>query len=291
MFRTIRIRLERTSDLVQTVAMFNRACQRVLYWGNVNHEYSKTRLHRATYRSIRTDLLSLPSALVQTARDQASDLLKQCRFKHVIRKKPFSSIRCDKRTLSVFLESGYCSISTVVGRKHYNFVLADHYRQYQSWRVQNAQLIVGRDACLLNVQVEGEAPPFDGGDRRLSVDLGINNIAVCSDNSFYNSKHLKNVKGRYQHLKAELQSTGARSAKRKLRENSGRERRFVRDLNHRAAKEIVNKPFDISVFEDLTAVGGRLSVSEPNAADDEAEGRKAIGAESSCKLTISIVGG
>ena len=35
---------------------------------------------------------------------------------------------------------------------------------------------------------------------------------------------------------------------------------------------------------------GRLHVSEPNVADDEAEGRKAIEVESSCKPTNSFVG-
>jgi IS605 OrfB family transposase len=246
--------------------------------------------------------------------------------------------------------------------------------------VQNAQLIIGRNACFLNVQVEGEAPPFNGGERRLGVDLGINNVAVFSDNTFFNSKHLKSVKGKYQHLKAELQSKGARSARRKLKDVSGRERRFVRDLNHCVANEIVNKPYDILVFEDLTAIrgkkrskafnrklgswsfnqlrsfveykaealgkkvlvidpyhtsrtcskcghvsrysrkgrqftcvqcgfsldvdlnasrniaafstreGGRLFVSEPNAAGDEAEGRKAIEAEPSCKPVNSFTG-
>jgi len=381
MFRTIKIRLQRTADLVQTVAVFNQACQRVLDWGYENKHYNKTQLHRATYKGIREEFPSLPSALVQTARDQASDMLKRDRFEHMIRKKPFSSIRYDKRTLSVFLESGYCTISTVFGRMRYQFILADCYRQYQSWKVQNAQLVLGRDACFLNVQVEGEAPPFNGGDKRLGIDLGINNIAVCSDNSFFNSKHLKNVKGRYQHLKAELQSKGTRSARRKLKNISGRERRFVRDLNHCVANEIVNKPFDVFVFEDLTSirgpkrnkafnrklgnwsfrqlrqfveykaealgkkvlvidpyytsqtcskcghvssnnrkgrrftcvqcgftldadlnasrniasfstrVGGRLHVSEPNVADDEAEGRKAVEAESSCKPTNLFVGG
>ncbi len=256
MFRTIKIRLERTADLVQTVGVFNLACQRVLDWGHANHEYNKTRLHRATYRSVRDDFPTLPSALVQTARDQGSDMLKRDKFKHRIFKKPLSSIRYDKRTLSVFLESGYLTISTVFGRMRYEFVLPDHYRPYQSWRVQNAQLIVGRDACFLNIQVEGGAPPFNNGDRRLGVDLGINNLAVCSDNTFFNSNHWKNVKGRYQNLKAELQSKGTRSAKRKLKEISGRERRFVRDLNHCVANEIVSKPFDIIVFEDLTAIRG-----------------------------------
>ena len=178
MFRTIKIRLERTADLVQTVSVFNQACQRVLDWGRQNKQYNKTRLHRATYRGIRTDLPSLPSALVQTARDQASEMMRRDRFKHKILKRPFSSIRYDKRTLSVLLESGYCSISTVFGRMRYDFVLPEYYRQYQTWKVKSAQLIVGRNACFLSVQVEGEAPPFNGGDRRLGINLGINNIAV-----------------------------------------------------------------------------------------------------------------
>lgn len=380
MFRTIRIRLERTADLVQTVRVFNQACQRVLDWGQENHEYNKTWLHRATYRGVRIDHPSLPSALVQTARDQASEMMRRDKFKHRIFKKPLSSIRYDKRTLSVFLESGHCSISTVFGRMKYTFKLPEFYRQYMAWKVKSAQLIVGLNACFLNVQVEGEAPPFNNGDRRLGIDLGINNIAVCSDNTFFNSKYWKNVKGRYQHLKAELQSKGTRSAKRKLKEISGRERRFVMDLNHHVAKEIVSKPFDVLVFENLTAirdikknkafnrklgnwsfaqllrfteykaealgkkvmvinpyhtsqtcskcghvsrynrkgrqfkcvecgfsldpdlnasrniatfsrrVGGRSNVSRPNVAGVEAEGRKAVEAEPSYKLTDSIVG-
>ncbi|WP_049796311.1 RNA-guided endonuclease InsQ/TnpB family protein [Methanomassiliicoccus luminyensis] len=251
MFRTVKILLEHTVELVETVSLFNQACQRVLDWGQANKQHNKYKLDRATYYDAREEFPSLPSPLVQTARDQASDMLKRDKFKHKIRKKPSSSIRYDKRTLRVFLQSGYLSISTVSGRKRYDFILPDYYRQYQSWMVQNAQLIIGRYACFLNVQVEGETPPFNCGNRRLGIDLGINNIAVCSDNTFYSSKHLKNVKGQYRHLKAELQSIGTRSARRKLREVSGRERRFVRDSNHCVAKEVVSKPYDVFVFEDL----------------------------------------
>ncbi len=87
MFRTIEIRLERTADLVQIVSVFNQACQRVLDQGQQNEQYNKTTLHRATYRDIRTDLPLLPSALVQTARDQASEMMRRDIFKHKIFKK------------------------------------------------------------------------------------------------------------------------------------------------------------------------------------------------------------
>jgi IS605 OrfB family transposase len=88
----------------------------------------------------------------------------------------------------------------------------------------------------------------------IGIDRGINKIAVCSDNSFYNSKQLKSVKGKYQFLKAKLQSKGTKSAKRHLKELSGREKRFVRDVNHVISKQIVRKPYDCFVLEDLKKI-------------------------------------
>jgi putative transposase len=85
----------------------------------------------------------------------------------------------------------------------------------------------------------------------LGIDRGIKNIAVLSNNMFFNSKHLKEVKGRYQYLKRKLQHSGTRSAKRKLRNISGRERRFVQDVNHVLSKKIVSLPYDVFAIEAL----------------------------------------
>jgi IS605 OrfB family transposase len=136
----------------------------------------------------------------------------------------------------------------------YKFKLANYYHNLKSWTVQNAQLIVSDNCCYLNVQVKCDEPEQMEGDRRLGIDRGIINIAVCSDNTFYNSKHLKNVKGRYQHLKMELQRKGTQSANRHLRKLAGGERRFVRDTNHCISKDIAKKDFDIFCIEDLTNI-------------------------------------
>jgi IS605 OrfB family transposase len=254
MIRTLKIKLDKSNDLIQTVRIFNLACQEVLDYGFEHKDYNKTRLNRGTYRQIREKYPTLPSALVQTARDQASDMLKRDKIKHHIKKEEQSSIRYDQRTIKVFLESGYCTMSTVFGRMKYTFRLPEYYNQYMNWEIKNAQLVPNGNCCYLHIQVEKEAPEFKGDDKRLGIDLGVNNIAVCSDNTFYNSKHLKNVKGEYQHLRAELQSKGTRSAKRKLKKVSGRERRFVRDVNHCLAKELIKKPYDIIVLEKLNEI-------------------------------------
>jgi putative transposase len=85
----------------------------------------------------------------------------------------------------------------------------------------------------------------------LGMDRGIKNIAVLSNNMFFNSKHLREVKGRYQYLKRKLQHSGTRSAHRKLNKLSGRERRFVRDVNHTISKNIISLPCDVFSLEAL----------------------------------------
>ena len=91
----------------------------------------------------------------------------------------------------------------------------------------------------------------------MGIDRGINNIAVLSNNKFFNSKALKSVKGRYRYNRKKLQHAGTRSARRKLKELSGRERRFVQDTNHVISKKIVNLSCDLIALEELGSAGMR----------------------------------
>lgn len=254
MYRTLKIKIDRSNELVQTAKIWNAACQDVIDYGFAAHDYNKTRLNRATYKDLREKYPTLPSALLQTARDQASDMLKRLKFKTKPFKKPLGAVRFDVRTMKVFLESGYCKLTTAFGRMRYNFQLPEYYEKYATWKVKNAQLKIAKNACYLNVQVEQPDPELTIGDKRLGVDLGINNIAVCSDNTFWGSGHTKAVKDKYQYLRSKLQSKGTRSAKRKLQKLSGRERRFQMDTNHQIANWIVSKPCDVIVLEDLTNI-------------------------------------
>ena len=255
MYRTLKIKLDKSNELVQTARIWNAACRDVIDYGFAAHDYNKTRLNKATYKDLREKYPTLPSALIQTARDQASDMLKMLKFK----KKPFKhilgAVRFDVRTMKVFLESGYCKLTTAFGRFRYDFQLPKYYQKYATWKVINAsQLKIAKKACYLNIQVEQPDPDIIIGDRRLGVDLGINNIAVCSDNTFWKSGPVKTVKGKYQYLRSKLQSIGTRSAKRKLQKLSGRERRFQKDVNHQISNWILSKPYDAVALEDLTHI-------------------------------------
>ena len=238
--------------LLHTAVAFNKACQSVLNYGSQHRTFNKNILNKATYKQVRQAVPNLPSPLVQTARDEASEMLKRTRFASIIKKR--LSIRYDHRTFKFFPDSNYVSLATTFGRFNFPF---KHYHYMDRWRGEytNAQLIVRNKKVFFNVQVK--LPNFQiqtQADTFLGIDRGIINIAVCSDNTFYNSKHLRAVKGRYQYIKRKLQHIGTRSAKRHLKRLSGRERRFVLDTNHCVSKAVVNKQFSAFAMEKLWGI-------------------------------------
>lgn len=251
MFRTVKVKLlGNINPLIATAKAFNEACQKVLNYGYKKRIYNKSKLNKATYHEIRS-VSVLPSALVQTARDEASEMLKRVRLKVKPEKKRLS-VRYDERTFKFYPDSGYVSLTTVMGRLTYSFAKYTYMDRYNG-KYTNAQLVIRHRAAFLNVQVKlPDTPtPTKREPKVLGVDRGVLNIATCSDNAFFNSKKLRNVKGKFQYLKSKLQHLGTRSAKRKLKRLSGRERRFVRDVNHVISKQIVNKPFNVIALEKL----------------------------------------
>ncbi|MGC9074094.1 MAG: transposase, partial [Caldisericum sp.] len=204
-------------------------------------------------RKVRERIPTLPSALVQTARDTASEALKATDLKKKIKRKSLT-IRYDNRTFKFYPDSHTISLTTVQGRLVYPVAHSPLIEKYRG-EYTNAQLIIDERRNRIFIMVQVKIP--DKGVMKkedvkvLGIDRGIKNIAVLSNNMFFNSRHLREVKGRYQYLKRRLQHLGTRSAKRKLRKISGRERRFVRDVNHVISKKIVSLPYDVIALEAL----------------------------------------
>jgi IS605 OrfB family transposase len=249
MFRTIKVALPANAVLVQTAHAFNEACQIVLNNGSQHKTYNKNTLNRATYRLVRQALPNLPSALVQTARDEASEILRRTHCAPTLKKR--LSVRYDNRTFKFYPDSNSVSLTTIRGRISFPF---KHYEFLDKWRgdYTNAQLLIRGGRAFLNVQIRIlGAEKVKALGEVLGIDRGVLNVAVCSDNTFFDSGRLRAVKGRYQHLRRRLQHVGTRSAHRKLQRLSGRERRFVLDTNHRISKAIVDKQFSAFAMERL----------------------------------------
>ncbi len=259
MFRTIKLKLPFDLSLLETGRQFREACQLVLDYGFAEKTFNKNKLNRGTYRDAREKIPTLPSALVQTARDAASESLKQTGLKKEIHRKSYA-IRYDKRTFRFYPDSHTVSLTTVRGRLVFPVAKSPLIEKYRG-KYTNAQVVIHTKdrKMFLMVQVEMDEADHEAVKKRdvkvIGIDRGIRNMVVLSNNMFFNSAHLKDVKGRYRYNKKRLQHAGTRSAHRKLLEMSGRERRFVLDTNHVISKKIVNLPFDVFALEDLRTAG------------------------------------
>jgi putative transposase len=91
----------------------------------------------------------------------------------------------------------------------------------------------------------------DVGMRYLAVETDLNNRAA-----FFSGKEAMHKASRYHKARQTLQRKGTRSATRRLVAISGRERRFIADVNHKISKKLV-QPNSLIGLEDLTGIRDR----------------------------------
>jgi putative transposase len=127
-----------------------------------------------------------------------------------------------------------------------------------------AKIVYQRSAktYYLMVSVEVETPELDPLKitRVSGVDVGMRYLAVETDlknkSKFYSGKEARHKANRYHKARMTLQRKGTRSAKRRLIALSGRERRFIVDVNHQISKDIA-KPNSLIGLENLTGIRDR----------------------------------
>lgn len=259
MDRTIKLKLgvleEDKKLLKKTITLFNTVFNEVAEYGFEHKTHSKVSIHHATYKNIRELHPELPSSLVQGARDVACEALKGVKLKTQPVAKQFSAIRYNQRVITYYLKHGKVSIATINGRIKATFDIPEYYRDYLTWDVRSSTLKYDtrKDTFFLNIVIR-KTSPVTSGDTVLGIDRGIVNIAVCSNNVFFNGKQIKNVRSKYAFLRKKLQSAGTKSAKRLLRKISRKENSFVKDTNHCISKTIVNMPYSVFALEDLTSI-------------------------------------
>ena len=253
---------EQNDILLKTLNQYKMAIDFPLLYGFKNKVSSGVELHKATYYPVR-EQTKLPAQLVCSARCKATEVLKSIKTKTKRKfntKQPkshkFPTIRYDMNSCNITKE--FVKLSTIQGKGRIQIpvVQSDWLNNINFTKIQKSaelKYLKYKQIWLFTVFVEIEEPEQtkQKGDKVIGIDRGCKHIAVCSDNTFFNSKHLRNVKGKYNHLRKRLQSKGTKSAKRLLKKLSGKEHRFVKDVNHCISKQIVNMPYDIIVMEKL----------------------------------------
>ncbi len=254
MQRVIGLQIKKYPEILKTITQYNQIVNEHIAKSFELKTNSKSKLHKCLYKEIRIKYPDFPSALIQCARDNAVEMLKGNKYKIKTTKRLDSSIRFDLRTAKVFLKSEQLQLTTIKGRKKYKLNIPNYFTKYFDWKVKAVTLGVNKKVFNLKVIVEGEPPKQSNNKDILGIDLGIKNFAVLSNGAFIKPNKIRAIKRNYAYLRKRLQSLGTRSAKRKLKSLSGRERRFMRDFNHCLSKRIVSMNYGAFALEGLKGI-------------------------------------
>lgn len=159
------------------------------------------------------------------------------------------------------------------GRKIYQIQNYDYAKQYfkEPWKFAASKATKHDDGDYyfhLTVSQEIEEPAIEEASNFMGVDVGINYLAVASTTDkkckFFAGGEIKNKRNIYSKMRARLQSKGTLSAKRILKHLTGKEQRFMKDVNHCISKSIIKFALQENVsvvgLEDLTNIRDTTNV-------------------------------
>ncbi len=244
---------EQAGALQRTLETANTACNEISHVAWEQQVFGKYDLQQRVYHPIKADY-GLSAQMVIRCLAKVGDSYKLDRTaKRSYR--PHGSIAYDDRILSFNLEKQVLSIWTVAGRQTIPFVWGERQRQLLQTRQGESDLVFRKGQFYLLVTCNIDEPTSDHVDHALGVDLGIIDLAIDSDGDQYIGEAVERTRQRYQRRRDRLQAIGTKSAKRRLKSNSGKQRRFQSNTNHIVAKQLVAKAKGTQrtlALEDLT---------------------------------------
>jgi len=237
---TLKIKLlptdEQANFLISTIKEANNACDAISEIAWDRKAFNQFKLHKEAYYTIKSKF-NLSSQVIIRCISKVTDSYKIDR-KTKRQFRPCGSIAYDSRILS-YKPSNIVSIWCIDGRLKIPFIC--HNTNYLPYIKGEADLVFKKGKFYLFQTVEIPDEEIKDVEEFIGVDFGQTDIAVCSDGKNYNSKELKQVRKKYNKVRASVQSKGTKNSKRLLKRLSGKERRFVSINNHTISKQIVEK--------------------------------------------------
>ena len=131
-----------------------------------------------------------------------------------------------------------------------------------SWKLGTGKVVRSGKHWFFHVAASKEVPEFELPQLKhvVGIDRGLRQILTAYDEKgqtrFVNGTFIAKKRNHYARLRARLQAKGTKSAKRRLRSLSGRESRWMSDVNHQLSKTLVQTygKQTLFVLEDLTGV-------------------------------------
>jgi transposase, IS605 orfB family len=266
--RTLRLPLvlsdEQFSVLAPVFDLYNQVWGKVVSWCNRNKTVNRTRLQKELYHQLRGTYPELPSQYVSILLREGAGAVKSWNSNNPKRRWGLKAVR-RKKTLSLdarlfSVRGRLLTVSTRVKTPRLRLLLPEtpawFTERYPEGKLNAAQLGVTRSGKpYINLIYRVPQPTQTPDGETLGVDRGLYKIAVTSKGGEYTSNQVRAVRRRHQHTRATLQQKGTRSAKRRLKAMSGREKRFMSDVNHCVSKHLAHTPsIGRIALENLTGI-------------------------------------
>ncbi|KAB6050690.1 IS200/IS605 family element transposase accessory protein TnpB, partial [Bifidobacterium adolescentis] len=244
--------------------LYNRVWGSAVSWYDANRTVNAVGAHKALYAGLRGRFPQLPSQFVCNALRDAAGAVRSWNSNHprrgwslrASRKRP--TVSFDLRTMG--LRGNLLTLNSMHGLKRQRFLLppipAWFDERYPERRLQTVTLVLGPTDLVARLTLTFRIPKVEPAKGKvLGVDLGMHALYKDSEGGEYRYPRVQRVKRRYAYDRRTLQEKGTRSAHRRLKTMSGREERFIRDVDHCAAKRLADTPgIGVIAFEDLSRI-------------------------------------
>jgi len=266
---TLKIKLPDNDDIFETIQKYTHALNYVSQCGFNSKKDVKNpiELHKLYYADIKSNfniksqmacsIIRDVSSKYKTKRKSNKPLTKAISFKetHInyVYNKDFS------------IKNNTLSIGTIKKRIKIELDLCEYHKTILSKTIKYCDSVLVKDRnnklyfCLV-VTIPEEELKTSGGT--LGIDLGLSKLAtiVTNDNKtlVINGGKVKDIRNKHLKLRQRLQSKGTRSAKKLLKKISGRENRWMKDVNFCTVKQIItyakNNNINTLGIEDLSNI-------------------------------------
>ena len=247
--------------LLKTMELFREACNYISEVAWRQKCFNPVALHHFTYKEVRKKF-KLPSNLCIEARDRVAKSYKTDKSK--LHEFKALSMDLDDRLFSIKQKEDkfLASIATVKGRIKCELDIGDYQKQHlENARPTYATLHYRNKAFFLHIAINKENPEPKGSNP-VGVDVGIKHLLVASNGFKVKGGSIVKKRENFRRLRQELQKKRTWSAYRKLKQISGKERRWINTILHQISREFVNtlKEWDVIVMEKLNGIRDRAKV-------------------------------
>lgn len=170
-----------------------------------------------------------------------------------------------------FIDNGHTLSLQTLGQRLKRSFTVKHFEDYfNNWTLGTAKLLQANGNYYLHIAVKRQVSEFkrDTVKHVVGIDRGLRFLTTTFDEKsqsyFTSGKSISRKRQHYLKRRQILQNLNTKSAKRKLKKLSGKENRWMTDVNHQLSKTLIQKYGNntLYVLEDLTNISFEINRSK-----------------------------